>query len=241
MKKMIFAAAVVAMSAGAASATDLIAYWNFNDQGLPNGGFGFQPGDFPFPADAGVQAGSANITLGGGIVLDTNINGNGDEVLTWVQSFAGSTVNALFGDPSGGSLSIQGGTDQQNNGAFIDFAFDASLYTGINISWAGRGTTTGFGSADAPNTLQWSIDGVNFVNFATYESRQTSFQLYDFSAGGSLDLASNAIIRIVLDGAGSSTGNNRLDNIQITGILIPTPGSVAILGLAGLAAVRRRR
>ncbi len=228
MKKMIFAAAIVAAAAGTASATDLIAYWNFNDS-IPgvSGNLGvLNPAGFNADAGAGV------VTTNFSINTDVN-NVNGD-----LGTFSGSTINALFGDPSGGALSVRG---EANNGNWIQFEFDASLYTDVSISWAGRGTGTGFGSPDAPNTIQWSTDGVNFTSFATYQSRQTSFQLYDFAVGNSLDLASNAIIRIVFDGATSTAGNNRLDNVQIVGTLIPTPGAAGLLGLAGLAAIRRRR
>ncbi|TVQ60595.1 MAG: hypothetical protein EA378_10925 [Phycisphaerales bacterium] len=82
---------------------------------------------------------------------------------------------------------------------------------------------------------------MNFTNVDTYASRQASFDLYDFSMGSGLDFADNAIIRIVFDGATGSAGNNRLDNVQITGAFIPAPGAFALLGLGGLAAARRRR
>ena len=53
-----------------------------------------------------------------------------------------------------------------------------------------------------------------------------------------LDGAATAFLRVTFDGATSSTGNNRLDNIQFNAI--PAPGAIALLGLAGLAARRRR-
>jgi MYXO-CTERM domain-containing protein len=40
--------------------------------------------------------------------------------------------------------------------------------------------------------------------------------------------------------ASASTGSNRIDNIFINGNAVPTPGAVALLGLAGLVGRRRR-
>jgi MYXO-CTERM domain-containing protein len=39
---------------------------------------------------------------------------------------------------------------------------------------------------------------------------------------------------------GGSSGSGRIDNIVVTGV-VPAPGAVALLGLAGLASRRRRR
>ncbi len=233
--KNVLALIAIAGVAGAASAQDLIAYWNFNDStpgvsgslGVLNGFNGTG-----FPSDAGAGLLTTNIAI------NTSISPNDGTLGT----FAGTTQNALFGDGSGGALSIQAGQDQVNNGNWIQFEFDASDYTDINITWSGRGTGTGFGDPfGIQNTVQFSTDGVNFTSVGTYASRQTSFQLYDFSMGSGLDFADNAIIRIVFDGATGAQGNNRLDNVQITGTFIPAPGAFALLGLGGLAAARRRR
>jgi hypothetical protein len=234
--KKILALVAVAGVAGAANAQDLIAYWNFNTSTAgTSGGLGTVDNYIPgvgFPSDFGNALITTNIAVNT-VAGTTGVN-NGD-----VGTFGGDTLNALFGDVSGGALAVR---SSDSNGSSIVFEFDASDYTGISISWAGRGTGTGFGSAStALNTIQWSTDGVNFTTFGQYESRQTNFILYSFGAGSNLDFADNAFIRIVFDGATSTGGNNRLDNIQITGTFIPAPGAFALLGLGGLAAARRRR
>ena len=230
----------IAAASGAASiaAADIQAYWAFNSNDLPGGGFGFQPTDFPFGADNGAQAGSANITLNGGLLSDTIVNGNGDTVLQWVQSFAGSTVNAQFGEGSGGSLAVQGGDNNGNNGSWIEVAFDGTLLESTNFSFAGRRTGTGFS-----NITLSAFDGASFLgNLATGLDLTTSstLALYSFDAG-ILDAVADARLRIFLDGATSTTGNVRLDNLLVEGTLIPTPGALAVLGLGGLIAGRRRR
>ena len=44
-----------------------------------------------------------------------------------------------------------------------------------------------------------------------------------------------------LTGATGSTGNNRFDNFIFSADVIPAPGAIALLGVAGLVGVRRRR
>jgi hypothetical protein len=240
MKKMIFGAVAVVAMSGVATAQDSLAYWSQNNNSLPGGGFGFQPGDFPQAADFGVQAGSATLTFGGGQLDQTEVNGNGDLVYTWIQSFGGTSDNAQFGEGGGGSLSFQAGTDSFNNGMFFDLTFDASLYQDIDLSWAQRGTSSGFQS----RVVSVSTDGVNFTEIYSNQGVLSSSWTVEMADAGSLlDGASTAIFRFTLDGAtsGSGTGNNRFDNILIQGTLIPTPGAAGLLGLAGLVAVRRRR
>lgn len=231
MSKFVIGASLLAIAAGAtAGAPEIIAYWNQNNNPLPGGGFGFEVGDFPQGADNGAQAGAATLTVGGGDAL-----ANDGAVYTWLQSFSGSSINAQFGDPSGGSIALQGGTDTVNNGAFFEFNFDASLYENIEFSLARQSTATGFNTVaiDAYNgdTLLGNIGSIN--NTAT-------FALYSFGTS-LLDGVTDATIRLTFSGATSSTGNNRLDNIVVAGTLVPTPGAAALLGLGGLVAARRRR
>jgi hypothetical protein len=231
------ALALVAGLAAAASA-DVVAYWAFNNDPLPGGGFGYQPGDFPAGADYGVQAGTATVNVTGGLTGDTTVSAGGDTVYTWIQSFAGSTVNAQFGEPAGGSLAVQGGTDVANNGAIIEVAFNGALYESLNFSFAGRRTSTGFN-----NVTIAAFDGANFLgNLAAGLDLTTSSTLSLYSFNSSiLDGIADARVLLILNGATSATGNVRLDNFLVEGTLIPAPGALALVGLGGLVASRRRR
>lgn len=236
MKKTI-ALALVAGLAAAASA-DVVAYWAFNDDNLPGGGFGHLAGSFPMGADNGAQAGSATVNVTGGLTGETTVSAGGDTVYTWIQSFIGSTVNAQFGAPAGGSLSVQGGTDVGNNGAIIEVAFNGALYESLNFSFAGRRTNTGFN-----NLTIAAFDGASFLgNIATglNLTTNTALNLYSFDTS-ILDGVADARVFIILDGATNPTGNVRLDNFLVEGTLIPAPGALALVGLGGLVASRRRR
>lgn len=235
MNKIVIGASLLALAAGASAGTpEVIAYWNQNDNALSGGGFGFEVGDFPQSADAGTQAASANLTVGGGDALATN-----GAVYTWLQSFGGSALNAQFGDPAGGSIALQNGDGGINNGAFFEFNFDASLYENIEFSLARQATATGFTTVavDAYNggALLGSIGSIDTTG-------ASSFALYSF-ATSLLDGVEDATIRLTFSGSSTSSnnGNNRLDNIVIAGTLVPTPGAAALMGLGGLVASRRRR
>lgn len=157
--------------------------------------------------------------MGGGILDETETNGNGDLVYSWIPSFAGSEINMEDGDVSGGSISIQGGTDNANNGAYIQFEFSMANKESLEISYATRGTASGFTS----QTWSWSTNGTDFTDFGTIEDTNvTEFFLVEASAPADLDNAATAYLRVTLDGATTTSGNNRFDNIKFTAGILST-------------------
>jgi hypothetical protein len=232
---LVASALAVSSVAQPASASTLIAYWDQNSNALPASGFGFLEGAFPQAASQG----TGTLTVGGGLFEDTIVNSNG-EVYQWIQSFAGSDINAQPEITSGGSISPQGGTDSGNNGAYFQFAFSMAGLTDLGVSYATRGTSTGFNT----QTWSYSTNGTDFTDFETVTgTTSTTFSLKEFSAPAALDNVATAFLRVTFDGATASNGNNRLDNITLTAV--PEPSTVALaamgLGLAGFAARRRLR
>jgi MYXO-CTERM domain-containing protein len=233
MKKtnMIAIAVLTAGSLAVSASADVLAYWAQNDNELPGGGFGFMEGDFPQAADVG----SGFLTVGGGDILATN----DDDVYIWIQSFAGTTLNALDGFPAGGSIAFQGGTDTVNNGAWMQWEVSTAGYENLVFSFAARGTATGFGN----NQVSYSTDGESFTDFDDpFDPRDgANWNTFAFDFGNLLDDLETVYIRVTFDGATGATGNNRLDNILFEATAVPAPGALALLGLAGLIGVRRRR
>jgi hypothetical protein len=243
MKKTAILACAAALSFGAAASADVVAYWAFNNDPLPGGGFGYLEGQLPIAADYGQQAGVATVNVFGGITDETIVTGGGDTVYRWIQDFTGTALNAQFGEQPGGSLSLLSGTGNANNGAYIEIAFDASLKEDLVFSFDARRTGTGFNDVtvalfDGMTFLENVATGLNF-NSSGFDITRS----FDIS---SLDGVADARIRIIVDfvfmGTNqSATGNNRYDNFLIEGTKIPTPGSAALLALGGLVAARRRR
>jgi hypothetical protein len=76
----------------------------------------------------------------------------------------------------------------------------------------------------------------------TWSSTSARNLLYNTVASATLAGDRELVIfRFVSLVAGASTGSNRIDNVFIEGTVIPAPGALALLGLAGLASRRRRR
>ena len=187
---------------------------------------------------------------------DSNLNvdhGNGtltsNIIVANILFAAGTTNNARQGDIAGQALSLQGGTGTANNGRNLTFNVSTLGFSNIVVSFATQGTSTGFNS----NQFQYSLDGINFVDFGPPYVPLTAFGTLPvvFTLSSILGLNNNptAAFRIVFNGASSSTGTNRIDNIVVEGTAgdttetIPEPMSVMLLltGLGGLYRFRRSR
>jgi hypothetical protein len=167
-------------------------------------------------------------------------------VATNIGFGAGTTNNARLGDIAGLALSLQGGTSTTNNGRNITINLSTVGFSNIVFSFATQGTSTGFSS----NQFQYSVDGTNFIDFGSPYLPAAAFGavpvVFTLSSVAGLNNNPNAAFRIVFNGASSSTGNNRIDNIVIEGTsatTIPEPMSAVLLitGLAGLVGLKRKR
>ncbi len=131
------------------------------------------------------------------------------------------------------------------NGKSALFTFTMSGYQDLMVSFATRGTSTGFDTG----TWAWSTDNISYTTLADVNtaSRSTTFALaplVDFSTVSDLNDASTVYLTYTLSGATSTSGNNRLDNIQFNASAIPEPTSLSLLGGFGLLAwsfIRRRK
>lgn len=172
-------------------------------------------------------------------VLTTNINAAN------ILFAAGTTNNARLGNPAGQSLSLQGGTGTANNGRHITFNVSTLGFANIVVSFATQGTSTGFNL----NQFQYSLDGINFIDFGPPYRPATAFGsvpiVFTLSSIAGLNDNVNAAFRIVFNGASSATGTNRIDNFVVEGTPsgVPEPATAALLlsGLSGLYGLRKRR
>ncbi len=209
------------LSAALPAHAGLIAYWNFNTLNIPTAA---APGSGGVPTSIAATSGSGSLNLA-----------------TWggtVDDFVGSTLNTLNSDPAGASLSlIVGGTSAPfpGNNSFITFSTSLTGNENPILSFATRGTSTGFNSG----IWSWSLDGSSFtaipgVNTATTSTTFATTSV-DLSSINALDNAATVFFRYTLSGGTNATGNNRIDNFQINAsqiTAVPEPTSMALLGVA---------
>ena len=159
---------------------------------------------------------------------------------------AGTTNNARLGASAGQALTLQGGTGTANNGRHLTLNVSTLGFSNIVVSFATLGTGTGFNS----NQFQYSLDGVTFVDFGPPYVPASVFGavpfVFSLAAIAGLNNNPNAAFRIVFNGATSSTGNNRIDNIvvegtEVTGVPEPATAILLVSGLTGVYGVRKRR
>lgn len=145
----------------------------------------------------------------------------------------GTTLGALKGELAGDSL-VAIGTLANQTSFRVDF--DRTGFDGLVLSFATRRSATGasMNRVECWTGLAWETVASFGSNASAWELVTVKLSALDASDGG------YASIRFVLDGATSSSGSLRFDNISVTGVAAPAPGAIALLGLAGLSARRRR-
>lgn len=145
----------------------------------------------------------------------------------------GTTLGALKGEVAGDSLAAIG---TLANGTSLRLDFETSGHQDLVVSFATRRSATGASS----NRLEcWT--GLAWETVLNFSSNATTWELVSVKLSGlGVSAGGYASMRFVLDGATSSSGSLRFDNISVSGSAVPAPGALALLGLAGCV-VRRRR
>jgi MYXO-CTERM domain-containing protein len=221
-------ASVVSVSvlAPVADAT-LLAQWNFDHPINPDTGsvFGWGSEAGPYYGVFQVNTGNSNTTF-------TTPAGNGSaygfSADRWSQgSYAQIDV---YGLPSYlNSFTVSWDQTRATFGPAefrVDVSFDGgSVFTTLPNSAYNAIAAGAIGSG----TNAWSTTGARQSEF----TRSISFS-------GALTGTADVIkIRFVATGANLGNGAARFDNIVVSGV--PAPGALALLGIAGVAATRRRR
>lgn len=194
---------LLVFSSNALQAQSLLYYWNFNDN---------------VPATDENWAQPIMSQIG-----DAELN----YTFTEAFSFTGTNINGIEGEVNGGSFAPRGGVDNVNNGAYFTLTAPTTGYQDIILTYPTRRTSTGFHTHE----IQYTTDGNNWlskesIDISAFVSNWVAGQLItvNFSGVAGVDDNADFAIRVILTGASSAAGNNRLDNIRISG---SQPGAVS--------------
>jgi MYXO-CTERM domain-containing protein len=154
-------------------------------------------------------------------------NGPGSGVPGWdvnpYRSTTGSGMN-FFSPTGGGMVSAASGV-----GSALNLAGGASI--GSTSNFSSSTATIAFGSAAG----QWQYGANNLVGFRFVSSAGTTHYGWMRFLMGSQPASGNLVTRTVVDFAYESVAG-----ASIGAGVVPAPGAIALLGLAGLAGRRRR-
>lgn len=217
IKASLFAAGLVSIVASAASA-DVIAGWS-----MPTAVATSTTG-------ATYSYGAAN---SGALVSGSMLSGTH------------SSASTAWSSPAGNGSTYAFSSNGWNVGDYYQISLATTGYSGVSVAWEQTRSSTGPAGFEAV----LSVDGGStFSSLGSYTVNQVSWSAtvpVTTSSFGSLASAAgnqaSVIIRfkVVTAGTSTTTGTNRIDNIVVSG-LIPAPGAVALIGLAGLVSRRRR-
>lgn len=170
-------------------------------------------------------------------------------VLRSVHSLAAATYTS----PAGNGSQYAFSSNNWSTGDYYEARLSTLGYSDISISWDQCRSSTG----PATFELVMSTDGgTNFTTLlASYAVLQSggggapgtwSSTVYNpiyslNQAAAAADNQADVIFRFRSLVTTASSGSNRIDNVMIYSGPIPAPGAIALLGVAGLAGLRRRR
>jgi len=176
------------------------------------------------------------------------------------DAFAGTSLSAFhalaatsWSSPSGNGSTYSLSSNNWSVGDYYQIAVSTIGYSDISLSWDQTRSSTGPSLFD----VQMSTDGTNFTTilagytviqaglsgtgtlaWSVANGVQAAFTTTISSIVGA-DEQGTLYFRFVNQSTVATGGTNRIDNIMVTSS-VPAPGAIALLGLAGLAARRRR-
>lgn len=213
-----------------ANAQTVLKYFNFEDS-TTGAAPDFVADTNPPNPGGGIQGGTMTINYGPGAQGD-------------FASGPGLLLNRTAGDidtaDPGQALNLRSSKDHNNS--YIQFAVDATFFQTMTLSYATNNNGNGF----TTQTAFYSIDGgATFTQFGQVTGLTAGSQIVSFPLPAAANNQPGLVIRIQFSG-GKSNGQDLqtvIDNVQLTGTVVPEPATVAsgVLGVMGLCWFQRRR
>ena len=156
-----------------------------------------------------------------------------------------SSASTVWSSPAGNGSTYALSSNAWNVGDYYQISLATTGYSSVSVAWDQTRSSTGPAGFEAV----LSVDGgTTFSSLGSYTVNQVSWSatvpVTTSSFGYLASAADNQIgviirFKVVTAGTSTTTGTNRIDNIVVSGV-IPAPGAVALIGLAGLVSRRRR-
>ncbi|MSR69972.1 MAG: hypothetical protein EXS17_06475 [Phycisphaerales bacterium] len=179
---------------------------------------------------------------------------SGDAAAGSMLSSSHTAVVTAYSTPSGNGSTYSFSSNNWTAGNYYQVSVATTGYEGVSISWDQTRSSTG------PSTFElvmstnggssWSTlvasyavvqagaAGSNTLSWSPTGAYQTAFTTTASAAGAAN--AGNVIFRMRSLVTTTAAGTNRIDNVVVSGNMVPAPGAIALLGLAGLIGRRRR-
>lgn len=196
-----------------------------------------------FPTGAGNVPTGQNYSVGAADAGDQTANSE-------LRSFH-TLAAATYTSPAGNGSQYSFSSNNWSIGDYYEARVSTSNYSNISVSWDQARSSTGPASFELIFSTNGGLSFTTVANYtvlqsggggapgtwssSTYNALYTSSQ----ALAGAED-ASQLLIRFRSLVGGAATGSNRIDNVVISGDLVPAPGAVALLAVAGLVSRRRR-
>ena len=198
-----------------------------------------------FPTGAGNVPTGVTYTVG---AANEGLQTTGSELRS-VHSLAAATYTS----PAGNGSQYAFSSNNWSTGDFYEARLSTLGYSDISISWDQTRSSTG------PATFELVMSTDGGANFTTLLASYTVLQsggggapgtwssttynpIYSLNqAAAAADNQANVIFRFRSLATTAAAGSSRIDNVMIYSGPVPAPGASALLGVAGLAGLRRRR
>ncbi len=227
MTKQMFLASAVVLAASASASAAIVASWSM-------------------PTAVPAATTGTNYVYGAADAGDATAGTS----LSAFHALAATTWSSPAGNGSTYSLS----SNNWSVGDYYQISVSTTGFSDISLVWDQTRSSTGPSSfrvdmsTDGTNfstilasysVIQAGLTGTNTLAWSAANGVQGAFTTTVASIAGA-DNQATLIFRFVNLSTVAAGGTNRIDNIVVSGAPIPAPGAIALLGLAGLAARRRR-
>ncbi|MSR44882.1 MAG: hypothetical protein EXS15_05955 [Phycisphaerales bacterium] len=160
----------------------------------------------------------------------------------------------VYSSPSGNGSTYSFSSNNWTTGNYYQVSLSTTGYEGISISWDQTRSGTGPSSFElvmstngganwstlltSYTVIQAGLAGTNTLSWTATGAAQSGFNTT--SAAAAAANQGSVLFRMRSLVTTSSAGTNRIDNVIVSGSMVPAPGAIALLGLAGLLSRRRR-